>query len=85
MDGFAPLHLAAAIVLANAPWLPARWQIMARIGSWSVAYALWMIVPLLALRHGGSAGMPPWELWPVTLALFAVLAFPAIVWRYLRR
>ena len=85
MDNLAPLHLAAAFLLANLPWLAPGWTLCARCVGWTFAYLLWAIVPVLLQRAAGDGVPPPWELWPVTLALFAVAAFPGLVWRHLLR
>lgn len=78
------LHLALGALLANLPWCARRWKFMARLGLALGGYALWVGGAQLALRGAGHAPVTAWELWPVTLALFAVAGFPGIVWRYLR-
>lgn len=79
----AALNLVIAVALANLPFLRLytlpRWHPAASdFAGWLAAYALWM---------GAAAalgGLPNgWEVWAVTPALFAVLAFPGIVWRHL--
>lgn len=85
MDDLAPLHLVAGAFLANGAWLLPRRGPLAQLLCWCAAWLLWVALPLALLRRGGDFAPPAWEIWPVTLALFAVLAFPAIVWRHLRR
>ena len=77
------LMLMAALLLANGAVLAGRsgWR---RLGAWMAAYAAWSALCRLLATAGGQAAPLPWELWASSLALFAVLAFPAIVWRYLR-
>nr|WP_315254662.1 DUF2818 family protein [uncultured Duganella sp.] len=79
----AALNLVIAVALANLPFLRLytlpRWHPAANdFAGWLTAYALWMGA---AAALGGAA--TGWEVWAVTLALFAVLAFPGIVWRHL--
>lgn len=78
------VHLALGALLANLPWLARRWRFMARLALALGSYAVWVGGAQLALRGAGHAPVTAWELWPVTLALFAVAGFPGIVWRYLR-
>lgn len=80
------LHLAAGAVLANLPWLAGRARLgpARRVAAALAGWGLWAGGAELALRHGGDAPVTAWELWAVTLALFAVLGFPGLVWRYLR-
>ncbi|TFW21431.1 DUF2818 family protein [Duganella callida] len=79
------LILMLACVLANLPFLRLtmvrRWHPAANdFAGWLAGYALWMTAASLL---GGAAGRN-WEVWAITAALFAVLAFPGIVWRHLR-
>jgi hypothetical protein len=79
----AVLNLAIAALLANLPFLRLlalrRWHPAANdFAGWVIGYLLWMAAAILL--GGAAAG---WEVWAITVALFAVLAFPGIVWRYL--
>ena len=79
------INLAIAALLANLPFLRlltvSRWHPAASdVAGWLAGYLLWMAA---ANALGGAA--TGWEVWAVTLALFAVLAFPGIVWRHLFR
>lgn len=79
----AVLMLAAAVLLANLAVLAGRapWQ---RLAAWAGAYAAWSVLCRLLATAGGQAAPLAWELWASSLAFFAVLGLPAIVWRYLR-
>jgi hypothetical protein len=83
METFALTHLMLAGVLANLPFAPREWRVGKRALALLGTYALWMAAAMLALWLDGQAPTP-WELWPVTVALFAVISFPGIVLRYLR-
>ena len=50
---------------------------------WAAGYALWMGGAALLDSAAGKLTDKNWEVWAITLALFAVLAFPGIVWRHL--
>lgn len=81
----AALNLVIAAALANLPFLRLltvkHWHPAANdFAFWLAGYALWMAAA------AALGGMPPgWEVWAVTVALFAVLAFPGIVWRHLHK
>lgn len=53
--------------------------------AWAGGYAAWMATSWVLATSGGQAAPFPWEVWPVSCALFAVMGFPMIVWRYLLR
>ena len=78
------LQLAAALVLANLPFLRASSPGRDALG-WLAAYGLWMGLGLTQAAADGMAAPASWELWAISVALFAVLAFPGIVCRYLAR
>jgi len=83
------LSLILAAVLANLPFLrlvlPRRWHpAWQDFGGWAACYALWMAATLLLESTAiGKAAPKSWEVWAVSSALFAVLAFPGVVWRHL--
>jgi hypothetical protein len=84
------LSLILAAGLANLPFLrlvlPRRrhpaWH---DVAGWAACYALWMGSTVLLESASGKITPKDWEVWAVSLALFAVLAFPGIVWRHLLR
>lgn len=84
MEALALAHLMLAGVLSNLPFAPRAWGVGKRAGIWLATYVVWMAAAILALWSDGQA-LTPWELWPVTAALFGVLGFPGVVWRYLRQ
>ncbi|HZW20740.1 DUF2818 family protein [Noviherbaspirillum sp.] len=83
MDTSAAVVLAvlAALVLANLPFLAGAPKGTAlRLAKFLVLYCVWIaFCTVLA----GSLPVAEWSLWPVSLAFFAVLAFPGVTWRYL--
>ena len=84
----AVLNLLLAITLANLPFLrlfvPRGWHAAWRdFSGWIVCYAAWIGISLLLQSTTGKSVPGNWEVWAVTTALFAVLAFPGIVWRHL--
>jgi hypothetical protein len=82
--------LILGVVLANFPFLyraemrklaPEKsWQ---RLSAWLLLYGVWMLAAAMLERSGSLAVPWRWQLWVVSLAFFAVLAFPGLVWRYL--
>jgi hypothetical protein len=88
------LFLLAALALANLPfyapagglarlWGNTRRSPRVDALGWLVAYAAWMGLSFPLAAAASHAAPPAWELWPVSVALFALLAFPGIAWRYL--
>ena len=82
------LNLAVATVLTNLPFLRLlgvrRWHPACNdLLGWAAGYALWMGGAAVLQGAVGQLPQQNWEVWAVTLALFAVLAFPGLVWRYL--
>lgn len=82
------LNLGIASTLANVPFLrliglrrlhPAWNDFL----GWVAAYAIWMAVSVLLEAASSRVMGKGWEVWAITSALFAVLAFPGIVWRHL--
>ncbi|MES2163324.1 MAG: DUF2818 family protein [Pseudomonadota bacterium] len=88
------INLILAGALANLPFaralgrrlyappapLPAHWL---DTFAWLLCYGMWMGIATLLQTSSGSAPPMGWEIRVVTLALFAVLAFPGLAWRYL--
>jgi hypothetical protein len=80
----AALNLLLAIMLANLPFVrPLSPRGRHDFFGWIVCYAVWIAISLLLQSVTGKATPTSWEVWAVTTALFAVLAFPGIVWRHL--
>jgi hypothetical protein len=84
------LSLIAALVLANLPFVRWRERVVARspwldAALWLIAYAAWMGLGALLAAGGAQHAGAGWEPWAVSFAWFAVLAFPGVVWRYLRQ
>lgn len=78
------LMLAEALLLANLAVIFSR-SPRNNLLCWGGGYALWMASCRILTTADGQAAPLPWELWAVSVAFFAVLAFPAIVWRYFYR
>lgn len=81
--------LALGSGMANAPFLASlrgRFARVLRPVSWLMGFVVWQIVAL-ALEQHATSGLVP-QAWGETLSvsflLYAVLAFPAMVWRFLR-
>lgn len=76
------LALIAGVALANLPFalLRGSWR---RAAGWLFGYLLWAGLGALLARALDPATPGGWEVQAVGLALFAVLAFPGIVWCYL--
>jgi hypothetical protein len=82
------LNLAVGALLANLPFLRLvgvrRWHPAANdLLGWIAGYALWMGGAAVLEAAAGKLSDKNWEVWALTLALFAVLAFPGLVWRHL--
>jgi hypothetical protein len=82
------LNLAMAVIFANLPFLRLvafrRLQVVwADFFGWVVGYAAWMCASFVLEMVAGKLAAKGWEVWAITAALFAVLAFPGIVWRHL--
>ena len=81
----AVLAVLAAVVLANLPFLAGASKGTARrLAKFLALYAVWIAFCTVLDRQAGSPHAIDWSLWPVSLAFFAVLAFPGVTWRYLR-
>ena len=76
--------LLGALVLANLPFLRAGTP-GPHLAGWLAAFGLWMGIGKLCAAAGGMAAPSSWEIWAINAALFAVLAFPGLTWRYLLR
>ncbi|MBX3611018.1 MAG: DUF2818 family protein [Hydrogenophaga sp.] len=87
------LVLGAALIAANLPFVNERWFALVRLGERKSLWARLLELLLLYLLVGGlglaleqRAGQiypQGWEFYATTLALFATLAFPGFVYRYL--
>src|SRR5690606_2722190 len=56
-----------------------------RIALWILLYGAWVAVASVLEGNTSAQVSKDWSFWPVSLAFFAVLAFPGIVYRYLWR
>ena len=91
------LVIVAAFVAANLPFLSERWLVAGprhRGGAKPFALRLLELVllyfavgalALLIERRAGQIAPQGWEFYAVTGALFATLAFPGFIYRYLVR
>lgn len=73
--------LSVAVVLSNLAVLFTA-SPRSNLLAWTGSYAIWMAIGRLLASSGGQAAPLPWEIWPTSLAFFAVISFPTIVWRY---
>lgn len=83
--------LAANLPFCNHRWLivgpratPAK-PLVARLGELVLCYFLVGGLALLLERRAGQVAPQGWEFYVITAALFATLAFPGFVYRYLFR
>ena len=90
------LVILAALVAANLPFVNQRWLVVgpqarprkplvARLGAMVLFYLLVGGLALLLERRAGQIASQGWEFYAVTATLFATLAFPGFVYRYLVR
>lgn len=90
------LLMLVALVTANLPFINHRWMALGPLvkGTKTLGWRmgellLWYVVCLgigFALEASiGRRHVQSWEFYVVTACLFAVLAFPGFVWRYLMR
>jgi hypothetical protein len=90
------LVIVVAFAAANLPFLADRallgvWPLKAskplavRVAELVVLYLLVGGLGLLLERRAGQIAPQGWEFYAITAALFATLAFPGFVWRYLLR
>jgi len=90
------LVIVAALVAANLPFVNQRWLVVgpraqarkplaARLAEMVLFYFLVGGLALLLERRAGQIAPQGWEFYAVTIALFATLAFPGFVYRYLVR
>lgn len=87
------LVILAAVVAANLPFLTHRLFLVVRLATTKslglrllelvVYYLLVGAMGLLLERNMGRIAPQGWEFYAITAALFATLAFPGFVWRYL--
>lgn len=90
------LVIVAAFVAANLPFVNQRWlavgpkaqprkPLAARLVEMVLFYLLVGGLALLLERRAGQIAPQGWEFYAVTATLFATLAFPGFVYRYLVR
>ncbi|ATG95072.1 DUF2818 family protein [Paracidovorax citrulli] len=90
------LVIVAALLAANLPFCNHRWLVVgpravpskplaARLGEWLLFYFLVGGLALLLEKRAGQIAPQGWEFYAITVALFATLAFPGFVYRYLLR
>ncbi len=90
------LCLVLAFTMSNLPFacgLPAPARLAAaqskrtalRIMLWLILYVAWVAIAMLLESNIGGLTSKDWSIWPISIAFFAVLAFPGIVYRYLWR
>jgi hypothetical protein len=90
------LVIVVAFVAANLPFCNQRWLVVgpraaaakplaARLGELVLCYFLVGALALLLERRAGQIAPQGWEFYAITAALFATLAFPGFVYRYLLR
>jgi len=87
--------LGLALVAANLPFVNHRWlgigpqrahkSLLWRLVEWLVLYVAVGVVAMAMEARIGQNAPQGWEFYAVTLSLFATLAFPGFVWRYLMR
>lgn len=88
------LCLVLAAILSNLPFLSQRWfgcfvlpskhkTIFLALLEWLVSYVIWIALVTTVEEKIGEIHARDWSLWAVSIALFAVLAFPGVVARYL--
>ncbi len=56
-----------------------------RFASWLVLYGSWIAATTVLEQNVSTPIAKDWSFWPVSLAFFAVLAFPGVIYRYLWR
>lgn len=89
------LTIIVAVVAANAPFFSGRLLLLGpRLEAKSLAWRLleWALMAAGAMALGvaleanlGQRAPQGWEFYAAWVCLFATLAFPGFVWRYLRR
>ncbi|WP_394780374.1 DUF2818 family protein [Undibacterium sp.] len=88
------LCLVLAAIMANLPFAPQRWLALPgakklggaaviRMIEWGLLYLLWMGVAAVLDSQAGLTPGNGWQIWSISIAFFAVLAFPGITYRYL--
>lgn len=84
------LCLLLAFLLSNLPFVSghraARSKSTARrIAFWLLLYGTWIAAATVLEGSVSVQVSKDWSFWPISLAFFAVLAFPGIIYRYLWR
>ena len=87
--------LLVAAVAANLPFVNERLMIVGplrapkalawRLLEWSLLFGLVLLLGMGLEARLGQRHPQGWEFYVVAVSLFATLAFPGFVWRYLRR
>ncbi len=86
--------LLLAGILANLPFFRQRWLAfpgvnryvgpnLIRLVQWLAMYAVWMALVTALEMQVGMLTAKGWQIWTISIAFFAVLAFPGITYRYL--
>lgn len=79
------LCLVLAFPMSNLPFAGRSGSTAIRILWWLILYGAWIAATVALERISGIQAPKDWSLWPISIAFFAVLAFPSIVYRYLWR
>ena len=86
------LCLLLAFLLSNLPFFDNRWfarlspvapTAWMRVCLWLLLYATWIVIAIGIENSLGKGPQKDWSVWAISLAFFAVLAFPGITYRYL--
>jgi len=81
----AAASLLLAAVLANLPFCVRTLRTGWRLAALAVLYAAWIGLSLALEARAAAPHAMTWQAWFVSAALFGVLAFPGVSWRYLWR
>lgn len=81
----AAASLLLAAVLANLPFCGRRLDAGWRLAALALLYAAWIGLTFLLEARAATPHAMGWQAWFVSAALFGVLAFPGLSWRYLWR
>lgn len=95
-DQAAYLCLVLAFLMSNLPFLGRRraaprpsaarpTYTSIRIMAWLLLYGAWIAMTMALERNMGAQVSKDWSIWPISVAFFAVLAFPGVVYHYLWR
>ena len=85
-------YLVLCLLLANLPWLTQRFLLVKSVVSKSTWLRVmeWFVYSLIALALGwwlewqltGSVKDQDWEFFVSILFMFAIMAFPGLIWRH---